>query len=503
MKKQNPLVALVGAIAVMWLVFLGITTFASLIYKGLHQTPAPAPVVAVPVAPAEPAPSVAQAAPETAAAPAGIDLAAGEKAFKACKACHAAAKDGKNGTGPNLWSVVGRPIASAPDFKYSVDLSALSAQTWDVAALDSFLAKPKDFAKGTKMSFAGLKKPEDRANVIAWLASQSDTPQTPDALGLVVAPADAAGEPATEAPALPYADLAEDAVIEIAPVAYPEGVTYQNVPEQSDETIAGIVAKLAALEAEVPTLDYQRARYHPLHFPPAIAEASSEECLACHQEILSHRLRETSPAGVKAAESMAWYQTLDTYAGGQADFHWRHLESDFAKQVMKLDCNFCHKGNDPREETPDMMPGRAAMTAGTTPEFTLRKMVNPSETCLLCHGSMPDPVSIMGLPDTWPVARVDLETPEAPNGCLVCHAESFRTNRHQVNYLNAATIEELARSGTSDSCYGCHGGRQWYRISYPYTRHAWPLMDASTLPDWAATRPTETKPEHALPVVAD
>ena len=97
-----------------------------------------------------------------------------------------------------------------------------------------------------------------------------------------------------------------------------------------------------------------------------------------------------------------------------------------------------------------------------------------------------------------PEARVDMEYAEAPNGCLSCHAETFRTNRHQVNYLNAATIEDLARNSTSDTCYGCHGGRAWYRISYPYARTPWPGMDLETVPDWAAGRPAAPKPEHRI-----
>jgi hypothetical protein len=75
------------------------------------------------------------------------------------------------------------------------------------------------------------------------------------------------------------------------------------------------------------------------------------------------------------------------------------------------------------------------------------------------------------------------------NNCLLCHA-GIRTNRHQVNYLNAAEIEKLgAQSG--DTCFGCHGGRSWYRISYPYPRHKWEGMPADT-PDWAKNRPTES-----------
>ena len=73
----------------------------------------------------------------------------------------------------------------------------------------------------------------------------------------------------------------------------------------------------------------------------------------------------------------------------------------------------------------------------------------------------------------------------------------FRTNRHNVTYLKAAGIENLAQAG-SDTCYGCHGGRAWYRISYPYPRHAWPGMDPE-VPEWAKDRPTASDPRYARP----
>ncbi|MAW86449.1 MAG: hypothetical protein CMJ42_07965 [Phyllobacteriaceae bacterium] len=265
----------------------------------------------------------------------------------------------------------------------------------------------------------------------------------------------------------------------------------------SPEKKAAIAERVAALTEEVKTLDYQRARYHPLHFSPAIETASSQECLVCHREILEHKPLEESPAGVKAIETLAWYQTLDTYEGEQQTFHWRHVESPFARQVMNLECNFCHKGNDPREESPDMVPNAAAFSADpVTPAFTNRKVVNPTETCLLCHGAFPDPEQIMGLYGPWHEIRGDMEDEETPNGCLTCHEDLFRTLRHQVTYLNPEGIEEAAQAG-SDACYGCHGGRKWYRISYPYPRNPWPDMDPET-PDWAKDRPTQSKEEYRL-----
>jgi hypothetical protein len=232
---------------------------------------------------------------------------------------------------------------------------------------------------------------------------------------------------------------------------------------------------------------YLSAKWDPIHFEPAISRATNEQCLACHKEILTEKVRDASPAGLTASDVLAWYQTLDTYSGAQATFHARHMSTPLAKDVMSLQCTFCHKGSEPREEA----PGSSATTMAPG-DFKLRKMVNPEGSCLMCHGAFP--AEVMGLAGSWHELREGLETPETPNGCLTCHAEQFRTVRHQVNFLKAGKIEALAK-GSSDLCFGCHGGRAWYRTSYPYPRHAWPGMDKE-LPDWAKDRPTASRPEH-------
>lgn len=97
------------------------------------------------------------------------DVKAGEAQLKKCTACHSFDKGGKNGVGPNQWALVGRPIASMAGYSYSPALVAMKDKKWDVQALSDFLAAPKKYAPGNKMSFAGIKNPQDRANLIAYL----------------------------------------------------------------------------------------------------------------------------------------------------------------------------------------------------------------------------------------------------------------------------------------------------------------------------------------------
>ena len=100
------------------------------------------------------------------------DPANGAKVFNKCKACHENEK-GVNKVGPTLKGVVGRKAASVPDYKYSEAMTAKGAEgvVWDEATLAAYLPDPKAFVPKTKMAFGGLKKPEDVADVIAYLAA--------------------------------------------------------------------------------------------------------------------------------------------------------------------------------------------------------------------------------------------------------------------------------------------------------------------------------------------
>ena len=117
---------------------------------------------------------------------ASADPVKGEAVFKKCAACHVAAQGGANGIGPNLWGVMGAVIGKhAPGFAYSEALAGKGGN-WDWKAMDAWLASPRAFAPGTKMTFAGLGSPEDRANVIVYLNKQGSN------LPIPAAPAEAA-----------------------------------------------------------------------------------------------------------------------------------------------------------------------------------------------------------------------------------------------------------------------------------------------------------------------
>jgi cytochrome c len=139
------------------------------------------------------------------------DVAKGQKLSKACAACHSFDKGGPNKVGPNLWKTVGAPKAGHADFAYSNALKE-SGGAWGYESLNKFLWKPKAYAPGTKMNYIGIKKPEDRAAMIAWLRTLHDAP-----LPLPTA-AEIAAEAAELAPPEPEeaVEVLEDAVEAIA-----------------------------------------------------------------------------------------------------------------------------------------------------------------------------------------------------------------------------------------------------------------------------------------------
>jgi len=122
--------------------------------------PAPAPRVIEPVGPLL----------------AAADIEAGRKAFAKCATCHTVDKGGANRVGPNLWGIVGAPHAHIDGFAYSNPMKAKAAEPWDYEDINQFIAAPRAYLPGTKMSFAGVPRASERADIIAYLRTLSDNP---------------------------------------------------------------------------------------------------------------------------------------------------------------------------------------------------------------------------------------------------------------------------------------------------------------------------------------
>lgn len=159
-----------------WVLFAGIVALGSSIVAGeAFRSERPEPM-GYPIAGVQEEAAGAPAEKPIEFYLASADPAKGEQVFKKCAACHNADKGGANQIGPNLWGVVGSPIGEGRGFSFS-DALAKKGGNWDWDSLGQWLKSPKAFAPGTKMTFAGLGDPQDRANVIAFLNQHSDSPK--------------------------------------------------------------------------------------------------------------------------------------------------------------------------------------------------------------------------------------------------------------------------------------------------------------------------------------
>jgi cytochrome c len=124
----------------------------------------------------------------------------GAKVFRKCTQCHTVEQGGKDNPGPNIWNLIGGPFAQSPGFNYSKAFknAADVGQVWNFDNLSAYLENPREFLPGNKMSFAGLRKPKDRAAVLVFLRSKSDAP-----IALPEPPAPAVSEPTAGEDAAP------------------------------------------------------------------------------------------------------------------------------------------------------------------------------------------------------------------------------------------------------------------------------------------------------------
>lgn len=201
-----------GAVLFVLLVIVGIGTIGDMLVnpKSILE---PAYRVVVPDAEEGAAVAAAPAAPEVVPIPvrlANANLETGVREARKCAACHTFDQGGANRVGPNLWDVVGNKTAHLDNFNYSNTLAQLGA-TWSYEALDEFIANPRAYLPGTSMAFAGIRNPQDRADLIAYMRSLSDDPKPlPEVVEVADEPAADATEEGAGEGAAPEAAPADD-----------------------------------------------------------------------------------------------------------------------------------------------------------------------------------------------------------------------------------------------------------------------------------------------------
>jgi cytochrome c len=224
----------------------------------------------------------------------------GERAFRRCVACHTPTEGGAHGVGPNLWDKVNHPIGAREGYAYSATLAGMDG-VWDYEALDGFLKAPREWAPGTKMSFAGIASAQERADIILYLRSLSNDP-APLPEAEEAAPAAAAAAADAAAPlAGPTVGADQVETVEpptetaatepdTGPEAEPQlGVGTGLPPAEPPEPPAADTAETAPAEpapAEAPPTETAAVASGTLALiadaDPAAGERAARVCAACH-----------------------------------------------------------------------------------------------------------------------------------------------------------------------------------------------------------------------------
>ena len=200
---------------------------------------------------------------------AGADTAKGEQSFKsACTTCHTVDEGGANKIGPNLWAVIGRDVASHAGFSYSSAMKAKEG-VWSYGELSAFLTAPAKHLPGTKMTYAGLKKVQDRANLIAYLRNQAATPVPLPTQEEIDAEVKAAAAPAEEPGGAggTTAQPAESTTEPVAGTSEPAADSSEPAAQSSEPAATDGAAELKQMIAAA---------------DPAVGEKVARQCATCH-----------------------------------------------------------------------------------------------------------------------------------------------------------------------------------------------------------------------------
>jgi cytochrome c len=198
-----------GAVLATGLAIVGLKELTSVVYK-VEPVEKPGYAITIAEEAGEGSAAVAEVSIDWGTVLPTADIAAGEAVAKKCVSCHSFNQGGANMVGPNLYGVIGHKPGSHAGMAYSDGMKEFGSKTaaWDYENLNGFLGAPQKYIAGTKMSFVGLKKPEDRINMIAYLHSLGSTLPIPAPAPVAAAPAaeaapaaDAAAAPAAEKPA--------------------------------------------------------------------------------------------------------------------------------------------------------------------------------------------------------------------------------------------------------------------------------------------------------------
>lgn len=285
---------IVGAVIGALLVFLLLGFFSGKLYgtrdSGHHDEPQ---AFALEIEETGGATETAEVATDYVALIAAADLDAGKKVFGKCRACHKV-EDGANGVGPHLWGVVGREKQAVDGFNYSGALAAVGG-SWGFTELNGFLEKPSAYAPGTSMSYAGLRKPEDRVNLIAWLnAEGGSNVDLTEGLDQAAAPAEtetAAATTEAEAPAQEAEASAETeaSTEQAAAPAEDTAAAQEEAPAQEEQAAAPAATEE---QAAAPAASEEQAaapaetEIAAAAFPAGDADAGKKvfrKCRACHK----------------------------------------------------------------------------------------------------------------------------------------------------------------------------------------------------------------------------